>query len=247
MKYILRVLFVWFGLCSLLFAQDVPGARELERADATGEKLAEIVGKITRDKEGAINRADATTPQIKALLLQLKEEYLLAAEAGNAVAMYKLGNMLAKDLMRFEGCVAFGMSAKNGLMAGSVAAMRCLSGPDVRGRVREDQFETLRRAMKSTDLYAVYYPIAYLNPICFGPPQVDLRAMGPDERRAHLIPQPLSEQQFRVEGNYLLALNVLEMKGRSGWEEAQEYANEAFRGGCKNDKELRRLLEVLKP
>lgn len=156
-----------------------------------------------------------------------------AIAAGHAVAMYQKAKLLltASFIKNKEpACELYGRAAEQGLMAGAVEYAKCMPFYPVNTEYSR-RLAILQTTVEAGDFYQSEYPLLTSFPFCFPKHKPALR---PGEDAIQWVvdnarPLPLSAEDFRAEGYYVLA-----MGGRS---DAQivSFLNSAFEHGCRED------------
>lgn len=186
-----------------------------------------------------------------------EEELRKASAGGHAVATYLLANLQEgrKTLpsqnsasRHAEACALYQSASDQGLMAGAVMLLRDCENASERFKLDDPELLRLRdqtlKALEQPDPYSAYYPLPAINSFCFKEQKMIARNR---ERPLTALmdfytPLPLSLEQFRADGYYLLTV-----KGDIESPKARDYFNQmqALTPDCLDPIGMRIMFKVM--
>lgn len=176
-------------------------ADERLKREAAGEADIKFTPEQLRNAQG----------DIEALVDNLKH----ASDGGHTLATYFLANLqdnsMFSERTRKETCGLYQKAMDQGLLAGAVSYYHLCDKAYERFELRNPDhlkyLQALEQLLQKPDAHADAYPLPAKHSLCFFdegaplPQQGALAAM-----RAQAVALTLSEEQFRAEANYILAL-----------------------------------------
>lgn len=223
----LRPLILLFCLALCTAVQAAPTA-ETDAAFQHAIRMAEVNQQwinllVEQEKRGQTDKQAQTQAMLEMTQNNqtYEDELRKASAGGHAVATYLLASLQEgrKTLPRqgyaanhAEACALYQSASDQGLLAGAVMLLRDCENAFQRFKLNDPELLRLRdqllKALERPDPYSDYYPLPAINSFCFK--EQKMIAINRERPLTALMdfytPVPLSFEQFRADGYYLLAL-----------------------------------------
>lgn len=226
LKFILACILVFSALPSLVCAStltiDDYFERALDAADQIKRNADELV-RLEASGELDFKNKPEQIGRMESDLAAFKYNLKMASDGGHPIASYLLANTLSKpgptEQQRRETCDLYEKAMDQGLLAAAVAYFhRCdqvYMKSDRRDAGHLKYLQTLEELLQQADIFADFYPMQAKRALCFQ----DLRAGMPKDRvmgalQARTVALMLTEDQYRAEANYILAMSRVNESGK---------------------------------
>lgn len=225
LKFILTCILV-FSALPLAWASTLTIDDYFERAlDAADQIKRNVDESVRLEASGELDfkSKPELIGSLESDLVAYKYNLKMASDGGHPVASYLLANTLNKpdatEQQRRESCDLYEKAMDQGLLAAAVAYFhqcdQVFMKVDWRNAGHLKYLQTLEKLLQQADIFADFYPMPAKRSLCFQESWADMpkeRVIGALQARA--VALVLTEDQYRAEANYILAVSRVNESGK---------------------------------
>ncbi|MBC8997662.1 MULTISPECIES: hypothetical protein [unclassified Pseudomonas] len=245
----MKALFTCMLLLGLLFSAACERVVTPDEYFASAQRVAE---KIQRDADERIRREGAGEPELAYTPEQLRnaegdfaalaDNLKKASDGGHMLATYLLANLqdnpMFSERTRMEACGLYQKAMDQGLLAAAVGYYHLCDKAyerfDLQNADHLKFLQSLQQLLSKPDAYAHVYPLQAKRSLCFFDERAPAGQQGKlAAMRARAVALLLSEDQYRAEANYILALTRVNENDRHDGQNIA-YLDNAEALGCKD-------------
>ena len=243
MKSILARILLFSALPSLVLASTPD--EYFEKAQEAAQQIKLITDKMLEmEANGELdpeNKPDQLGT-LKSDLAAYQDNLQMASDGGHTIASYLLGNFRAPFVPSKAGlketCRLYQKASDQGLLAAAVGYHYLCDTSYERFEPQDAEqlkyMQVLERLLQQPDTHGDDYPLPAKRSLCFPGAEDSLPQQGiMAAMQAHSGAMMLTEDQYRAEGNYILAMTRMNKQGRPEQQNIA-YLDKAEALGCKD-------------
>ncbi len=226
LKFILVCILLFIALPSMAHGQTLTIDDYFQRAQDAADQIKRNADELVRlEASGELDFKNKPEQigNMEGDLEAFKYNLKMASDGGHPIASYLLANTLSKpgptEQQRRETCELYEKAMDQGFLAAAVAYFHRCDQDSMKSDRRDaghlKYLQTLEELLQEPDIFADFYPMPAKRALCFQDLQPGLskeRVIGSLLARA--VALMLTEDQYRAEANYILAMSRVNESGR---------------------------------